>query len=70
MMMPPYMDPRMAQGCSPVDFYPPGVHSSGKLQHPPYFVVFSKLSSTIIYSVTIKPLIINIELKNMMSELF
>ncbi|KTG32718.1 hypothetical protein cypCar_00037251 [Cyprinus carpio] len=28
MMMPPYMDPRMAQGCSPVDFYPPGVHSS------------------------------------------
>uniref|UniRef100_A0A671RFE0 Protein PRRC2B-like n=1 Tax=Sinocyclocheilus anshuiensis TaxID=1608454 RepID=A0A671RFE0_9TELE len=29
MMMPPYMDPRMAQGCSPVDFYPPGVHSSG-----------------------------------------
>ncbi|XP_059405602.1 protein PRRC2B-like isoform X2 [Carassius carassius] len=29
MMMPPYMDPRMAQGCSPVDFYPPGVNSSG-----------------------------------------
>ncbi|XP_067293629.1 protein PRRC2B isoform X2 [Pseudorasbora parva] len=29
MMMPPYMDPRMTQGCSPVDFYPPGVHSSG-----------------------------------------
>uniref|UniRef100_A0A672RJE7 Proline rich coiled-coil 2B n=1 Tax=Sinocyclocheilus grahami TaxID=75366 RepID=A0A672RJE7_SINGR len=29
MMMPPYMDPRMAQGCSPVDFYPPGIHSSG-----------------------------------------
>uniref|UniRef100_A0A673K0H0 BAT2 N-terminal domain-containing protein n=1 Tax=Sinocyclocheilus rhinocerous TaxID=307959 RepID=A0A673K0H0_9TELE len=29
MMMPPYMDPCMAQGCSPVDFYPPGVHSSG-----------------------------------------
>ncbi|XP_073807803.1 protein PRRC2B isoform X5 [Danio rerio] len=29
MMMPPYMDPRLAQGCSPVDYYPPGVHSSG-----------------------------------------
>ncbi|KAI7812552.1 putative protein PRRC2B [Triplophysa rosa] len=29
MMMPPYMDPRMAQGCSSVDFYPPGVHTSG-----------------------------------------
>lgn len=29
MMMPPYMDPRMAQGCSPVDFYPPGVHTPG-----------------------------------------
>ncbi|KAK7174067.1 hypothetical protein R3I93_003790 [Phoxinus phoxinus] len=27
MMMPPYMDPRMAQGCSPVDFYAP--HSAG-----------------------------------------
>ncbi|XP_076867600.1 protein PRRC2B isoform X2 [Brachyhypopomus gauderio] len=29
MMMPPYMDPRMAQGRSPVDYYPPSVHSSG-----------------------------------------
>ncbi|XP_051522324.1 protein PRRC2B-like isoform X2 [Myxocyprinus asiaticus] len=29
MMMPPYMDPRMVQRCSPVDFYPTGVHSSG-----------------------------------------
>uniref|UniRef100_H3BCR3 Proline rich coiled-coil 2B n=1 Tax=Latimeria chalumnae TaxID=7897 RepID=H3BCR3_LATCH len=29
MMMPSYMDPRMAQGRSPVDFYPPPVHGSG-----------------------------------------
>lgn len=28
MMMPPYMDPRMNQGRSPVDYYPPNVHSS------------------------------------------
>ena len=30
MMMPPFMDPRMAQGRSPVDYYPGAVHSSGK----------------------------------------
>ncbi|TRY90794.1 hypothetical protein DNTS_018438 [Danionella cerebrum] len=29
MMMPPYMDPRMAHSCSPSDYYPPSVHSSG-----------------------------------------
>lgn len=29
MMMPPFMDPRMAQGRSPVDYYPNAVHSSG-----------------------------------------
>lgn len=64
MMMPPYMDPRMAQGCSPVDFYPPGVHSSSKLQHLHYLMVFAKSSITIIHSDTIKPLIINIKLQN------
>lgn len=30
MMMPPFMDPRMAQGRSPVDYYPNAVHSSGE----------------------------------------
>ena len=30
MMMPPFMDPRMAQGRSPVDYYPSLVHSSGR----------------------------------------
>ncbi|XP_062447350.1 protein PRRC2B isoform X1 [Rhea pennata] len=29
MMMPSYMDPRMAQGRSPVDFYPSALHPSG-----------------------------------------
>ncbi|XP_061118275.1 protein PRRC2B isoform X2 [Conger conger] len=29
MMMPPYMDPRMTQGRSPVDYYPTPIHSSG-----------------------------------------
>ncbi|XP_041825559.1 protein PRRC2B isoform X2 [Melanotaenia boesemani] len=29
MMMPPFMDPRMGQGRSPVDYYPGSVHSSG-----------------------------------------
>ncbi|KAM9841363.1 protein PRRC2B isoform 2-T2 [Aulostomus maculatus] len=29
MMMPPFMDPRMGQGRSPVDYYPGAVHSSG-----------------------------------------
>uniref|UniRef100_A0A4W5K6W6 Proline rich coiled-coil 2B n=1 Tax=Hucho hucho TaxID=62062 RepID=A0A4W5K6W6_9TELE len=29
MMMPPFLDPRMAQGRSPVDYYPNAVHSSG-----------------------------------------
>lgn len=32
MMIPPYMDPRMMQGRPPMDFYPPGVHPSGKFQ--------------------------------------
>ncbi|KAM6902843.1 protein PRRC2B [Xenentodon cancila] len=32
MMMPPFMDPRMAQGRSPVDFYPGSVHSSGMIK--------------------------------------
>ncbi|XP_066568875.1 protein PRRC2B isoform X4 [Amia ocellicauda] len=32
MMMPPYMDPRMAQGRSPVDYYPPPVHSTGMMK--------------------------------------
>ncbi|XP_042565209.1 protein PRRC2B isoform X3 [Clupea harengus] len=32
MMMPPYMDPRMAQGRSPVDYYPNAVHSSGMMK--------------------------------------
>lgn len=32
MMMPPFMDPRMAQGRSPVDYYPGAVHSSGECQ--------------------------------------
>lgn len=32
MMMPPFMDPRMAQGRSSVDYYPGAVHSSGKYQ--------------------------------------
>ncbi|KAK6480992.1 protein PRRC2B-like isoform X1 [Huso huso] len=32
MMMPPYMDPRMAQGRSPVDYYPAPVHSSGMMK--------------------------------------
>ncbi|XP_069093252.1 protein PRRC2A isoform X3 [Pleurodeles waltl] len=29
MMIPPYMDPRMMQGRSPIDYFQPGVHSSG-----------------------------------------
>ncbi|XP_063066564.1 protein PRRC2B, partial [Engraulis encrasicolus] len=32
MMMPPYMDPRMAPGRSPVDYYPNPVHSSGTMK--------------------------------------
>uniref|UniRef100_A0A3Q0SSR0 Proline rich coiled-coil 2B n=1 Tax=Amphilophus citrinellus TaxID=61819 RepID=A0A3Q0SSR0_AMPCI len=32
MMMPPFMDPRMAQGRSPVDYYPGAVHSSGMVK--------------------------------------
>lgn len=32
MMMPPFMDPRMAQGRSSVDYYSGAVHSSGKHQ--------------------------------------
>uniref|UniRef100_A0AAR2L8M1 BAT2 N-terminal domain-containing protein n=1 Tax=Pygocentrus nattereri TaxID=42514 RepID=A0AAR2L8M1_PYGNA len=32
MMMPTYMDPRMTQGRSPVDYYPPSVHSSGMMK--------------------------------------
>ncbi|KAG7276645.1 hypothetical protein CRUP_023211 [Coryphaenoides rupestris] len=35
MMMPPFMDPRMAQGRSPVDYYPNSVHSSGEHSQPP-----------------------------------
>ncbi|KFW86345.1 Protein PRRC2B [Phalacrocorax carbo] len=31
MMMPSYMDPRMAQSRTPVDFYPSALHPSGKL---------------------------------------
>uniref|UniRef100_A0A672G9G6 BAT2 N-terminal domain-containing protein n=1 Tax=Salarias fasciatus TaxID=181472 RepID=A0A672G9G6_SALFA len=34
MMMPPFMDPRMAQGRSPVDYYPGAVHSSDHLNSP------------------------------------
>lgn len=30
MMMPPFMDPRMTQGRSPVDYYPGPIQSSGK----------------------------------------
>ncbi|XP_029565192.1 protein PRRC2B isoform X2 [Salmo trutta] len=32
MMMPPFLDPRMAQGRSPVDYYPNAVHSSGMMK--------------------------------------
>ncbi|XP_056146590.1 protein PRRC2B isoform X2 [Lampris incognitus] len=32
MMMPPFMDPRMAQGRTPVDYYPNTVHSSGMIK--------------------------------------
>ncbi|KAM9306687.1 protein PRRC2B isoform 2-T2 [Pholidichthys leucotaenia] len=32
MMMPPFMDPRMTQGRSPVDYYPGAVHSSGMVK--------------------------------------
>ncbi|KAJ8408702.1 hypothetical protein AAFF_G00253370 [Aldrovandia affinis] len=32
MMMPPYMDPRMTQGRSPVDYYTAPVHSSGMMK--------------------------------------
>ncbi|XP_023674377.2 protein PRRC2B isoform X2 [Paramormyrops kingsleyae] len=32
MMMPPYVDPRMAQAGSPVDFYPTAVHTSGMMK--------------------------------------
>lgn len=31
MMMPSYMDPRMAQSRTPVDFYPSALHPSGKV---------------------------------------
>uniref|UniRef100_A0A672G9E3 BAT2 N-terminal domain-containing protein n=1 Tax=Salarias fasciatus TaxID=181472 RepID=A0A672G9E3_SALFA len=34
MMMPPFMDPRMAQGRSPVDYYPGAVHSSAGMVKP------------------------------------
>uniref|UniRef100_A0A8P4PWH5 BAT2 N-terminal domain-containing protein n=1 Tax=Dicentrarchus labrax TaxID=13489 RepID=A0A8P4PWH5_DICLA len=34
MMMPPFMDPRMAQGRSPVDYYPSAVHSSAGMMKP------------------------------------
>lgn len=34
MMMPPYMDPRMTQGRSTVDYYTPNIHSSGMLINP------------------------------------
>lgn len=30
MMIPPYVDPRLLQGRPPLDFYPPGVHPTGK----------------------------------------
>lgn len=32
MMIPPYMDPRMMQGRSPIDYFQPGVHPSGIMQ--------------------------------------
>ncbi|XP_058472607.1 protein PRRC2B isoform X7 [Solea solea] len=32
MMMPPFMDPRMTQGRSPVDYYPSAVHSAGMMK--------------------------------------
>lgn len=32
MMMPPFMDPRMTQGRSSVDYYPSAVHSSGMMK--------------------------------------
>ncbi|XP_061603957.1 protein PRRC2B isoform X2 [Phyllopteryx taeniolatus] len=32
MMMPPFMDPRVSQGRSPVDYYPGPVHSSGMMK--------------------------------------
>uniref|UniRef100_A0A8D3ECV8 Proline rich coiled-coil 2B n=1 Tax=Scophthalmus maximus TaxID=52904 RepID=A0A8D3ECV8_SCOMX len=32
MMMPPFMDPRMTQGRSPVDYYPGAVHSTGMMK--------------------------------------
>ncbi|XP_077442047.1 protein PRRC2B [Vanacampus margaritifer] len=32
MMMPPFMDPRVSQGRSPVDYYPGPVHSSGMIK--------------------------------------
>ncbi|XP_031715947.1 protein PRRC2B isoform X3 [Anarrhichthys ocellatus] len=34
MMMPPFMDPRMTQGRSPVDYYPGAVHSSAGMMKP------------------------------------
>ncbi|XP_068429563.1 protein PRRC2B isoform X4 [Clinocottus analis] len=34
MMMPPFMDPRMTQGRSPVDYYPSAVHSSAGMMKP------------------------------------
>ncbi|XP_026209619.1 protein PRRC2B isoform X3 [Anabas testudineus] len=34
MMMPPFMDPRMTQGRSPVDYYPNAVHSSAGMIKP------------------------------------
>uniref|UniRef100_A0A3Q3VIC3 BAT2 N-terminal domain-containing protein n=1 Tax=Mola mola TaxID=94237 RepID=A0A3Q3VIC3_MOLML len=34
MMMPPFMDPRMAQGRSSIDYYPGTVHSSDHLNSP------------------------------------
>lgn len=33
MMMPPFMDPRMAQGRSPVDYYSGSVHSGNMITH-------------------------------------
>uniref|UniRef100_A0A3Q2YE94 Proline rich coiled-coil 2B n=1 Tax=Hippocampus comes TaxID=109280 RepID=A0A3Q2YE94_HIPCM len=32
MMMPPFMDPRVSQGRSPVDYYPSTIHSSGMMK--------------------------------------
>ncbi|XP_066507318.1 protein PRRC2B isoform X2 [Hoplias malabaricus] len=32
MMMPPYMDPRVTQGRSTIDYYPPSIHSSGMMK--------------------------------------